>query len=260
MSATATSTPHAHHSRGVTRSVAGRALRSSMFRPSPIVSTLRFLQRRGANPVAWTVRSVAAPSGRRSTQARKQARVGFRWLAGTALVALALGGAFVGQASTAGPGGWDHVGAGLGSPYIVNALNTDAPGQLLVAGAFTDAGGNVTADRIARTDGTNWAAVGSATDQINNAVYAIAYHQGNIFVGGAFTDAGGDPLADHLAVWNGVSWAPFCTSTVPGPSFTGNVRALQVIGSKLYVGGEFQNGAGIANADYMLVCDLTNGA
>jgi hypothetical protein len=186
--------------------------------------------------------------------------VGLRWLGGTALVALALGGAFVGQASTAGPGGWDHVGAGIGSPYIVNALNTDAPGQLLVGGAFVDAGGNVLADRIARTDGTSWTAVGSATDQINNAVYAIAYYQGNVFVGGAFTDAGGNANADHLAVWNGQNWAPFCTPTVPGPSFVGNVRALQVVGSKLYVGGEFQNGAGIANADYMVVCDLTSGA
>ena len=35
------------------------------------------------------------------------------------------------------------------------------------------------------------------------------------------------------------------TTTVPGPAFVGNVTSLQILGDTLYVGGEFQNGAGI---------------
>ena len=38
------------------------------------------------------------------------------------------------------------------------------------------------------------------------------------------------------------------------------MTSLQIIGQTLYVGGEFQNGAGIASADYLFACDLANGA
>ena len=147
--------------------------------------------------------------------------MGLRWLGAIALVALALGGAFVGQAVTAGPGGWDHLGdAGTpGSDSLngnVNVLNGDAPGLLLVGGEFTDAGGNAAADRIASWNGSAWNAVGSASDQLNGGVFAIAYANGKTYAGGSFTNAGGNQDADFLAVWDGQTWAPFCDNTVAG--------------------------------------------
>ena len=45
-----------------------------------------------------------------------------------------------------------------------------------------------------------------------------------------------------------------------GPAISGNVFALEIVGSTIYVGGTFQNGAGIASADYLLACDLDTGA
>ena len=54
------------------------------------------------------------------------------------------------------------------------------------------------------------------------------------------------------------SWEPFCNAA--GPAFDGNVTSLQIVGQTLYVGGEFQNGADIASADYLLACDLASGA
>ena len=54
----------------------------------------------------------------------------------------------------------------------------------------------------------------------------------------------------------GGGWGPVCS----GPALGASVDALQVIGSTLYVGGTFQNGAGIASADYLLACDLNTGA
>jgi len=165
-------------------------------------------------------------------------------------------------ASAAATGGWTHLGNG-GAPGTaslngsVSALNADAPGVLYVGGNFTDAGGLAAADHIATWNGTSWHAVGPS---LNGAVHAIAYHAGKVYAGGVFTNAGGNGNADFLAVWDGSHWAPFCTATGPGPAFGGSVGALQIIGSTLYVGGAFQNGAGIAAADYLLACDLNTGA
>ncbi len=162
---------------------------------------------------------------------------------------------FTAGASGAGPGGWSHVGNSAlnGAVY---ALNADAPGVLYVGGNFTTAGGHSNAQRIASWNGTAWAPVGSPA--LNGDVHAIAYHAGRLFVGGQFTNAGGNQNADFLAVWDGVSWKPFCNAS--GPAFGGSVSSLQIIGSTLYVGGAFQNGAGINAADYLLACDLNTGA
>jgi hypothetical protein len=164
--------------------------------------------------------------------------------------------------SAIGPGGWDHAGVGATSstPSLngaVYALNADAPGELLVGGAFTSAGGHA-AYGIAAWNGTAWSAFGGGAGINNGAVRAIAYHAGKVYAGGTFLNAGGNADADYLAVWDGIGWAPFCTAT--GPAFGGSVQALQIIANTLFVGGSFQNGAGIAAGDYLLACDLTTGA
>ncbi len=48
-------------------------------------------------------------------------------------------------------------------------------------------------------------------------------------------------------------WEPACTNQ----SLGGSVSALQIIGSTLYIGGSFQNGAGETGANYLIACDLT---
>ena len=172
-----------------------------------------------------------------------------------AMVALSTG------ASATGPGGWDHFGHGATAAVpalngAVYALNSDNPGVLYAGGAFTDAGGHATADYIAKWNGVAWSALGSVT--LNGAVNAIAFHAGKVYVGGQFTNVGSDPNLDFLAVWNPVTstWSSPCN--VPH-SITASVQALQIIGNTLYIGGSFQNGAGIPSADYLLACDLTTG-
>jgi hypothetical protein len=180
----------------------------------------------------------------------------------SAVSAVAVG-AVVTLAWAAGPGGWDHFGDG-GTPgsdslnQIASALAV-TPGAVYVGGEFTDAGGIANADRIATWNGSSWSAVSSSASQISNGrVSAIAVSGGKVYAGGNFQNAGGDANADFLAVWNGATWQPFCTAA--GPAFNGNVTSLQIIGQTLYVGGEFQNGAGIASADYLLACSLVSGA
>jgi trimeric autotransporter adhesin len=184
-----------------------------------------------------------------------------RLLALLAVSALVIG-ALVTFASAAGPGGWDHLGdrgtPGSDSLDLVASVLAVTPGALYVGGDFTDAGGVPTADRIATWNGSSWGAVSNSTSQISNGgVSDIAVHGGKVYAGGNFQNAGGNANADNLAVWDGTSWAPFCTAA--GPAFGGNVTSLQIIGQTLYVGGDFQNGAGLASADYLLACSLATG-
>ena len=166
-------------------------------------------------------------------------------------------------AAAAGPGGWDHLGdrgtPGTDSLDLVASALTVTPGALYVGGSFTDAGGVPNADRIATWNGSSWSAVSSSTEQISNGgVSDIAVHAGKVYAAGGFQNAGNNANADHLAVWDGTSWEPFCNAS--GPAFTGNVTSLEIIDQVLYAGGEFQNGAGIPSADYLLACSLATGA
>jgi hypothetical protein len=184
----------------------------------------------------------------------------FRSLVGTSVTALLLLG-LVGEASAAGPGGWDHLGDGgtPGTPSLsatVSALDAERPGTLYVGGSFTAAGGVVGADRIAGWNGSAWSAVSSPSSQISNgAVDAIAYDPvtHHVFAGGTFVNAGGNANADFLAMWDGTSWAPFCAA------FSGTVAALQVIGRNLYVAGDFAAPVGLPSGSRLVRCDLDTG-
>jgi trimeric autotransporter adhesin len=158
-----------------------------------------------------------------------------------------------------GPGGWDHLGthgsAGTKSLNLVASALESTPSGLYVGGKFVDAGGIANADRIAKWNGSSWSAVSSSTEQITSGeVFALAVSGGKVYAGGTFT--AGTAGANNLAVWDGTSWKPFCT---PPTKTIGNVKALQIIGQTLYVGGDFQDGAGIPTADYLLACDLASG-
>ncbi len=180
------------------------------------------------------------------------------------LLGLAVSLAAATPAAATGRGSWNHVGDGgtAGTASLngkVSALHRFGT-VLYAGGGFTNAGGDPNADRIAKWDGFAWTALG-ATPLGSGSVLAIAHYGGKIYAGGNFQDAGGNPDADNLAVFDGTNWAPFCdTPGRTGPTVSLQVNALQVIGTTLYVGGGFQNGAGRPKADYLLVCDLLTGA
>ncbi len=178
-----------------------------------------------------------------------------------ALSIAAIVGLTTGASATPGPGGWDNLGNGAtptSSAFIdvVYALNSDAPGVLYAGGRFIDAGGDPSADFLAQWKNGRWTRAVSVP--LTASVNAIAYRAGKLYVGGVFVNAGGNPNADFLAVWDGAKWGTVCNAT--GPPIGGNVLALQIVGSTIYVGGTFQDGAGIASADYLLACDLNTGA
>lgn len=86
---------------------------------------------------------------------------------------------------------WDPDGAG------------PMPTELVVGGAFTNAGG-VPANRLARWNGTTWSAFGTG---LNGSVFAITVLPGgDLVVGGSFSTAGG-AAAVRVARWDGVAWS-----------------------------------------------------
>jgi len=115
-------------------------------------------------------------------------------------------------------GAWSALGSGMGGGMwgrSVNALTTLPNGDLVAGGNFTTAGG-ISANYIARWNGTSWSPLGSGMGgSASHApeVYALtALPNGDVVAGGRFTTAGG-VSANYIARWNGTSW-----SALPGVS------------------------------------------
>ena len=140
---------------------------------------------------------------------------------------------------------WAGLGTGSGNGVAgnVNALVIYG-GDLYVSGEFTRAGG-VSANRIARWNGSDWASLGTGTGNgVNSTVLALAVSGSDLYVGGYFTQAGGI-VANGVARWNGSGWTSL---SISGGGVDGFVSALSVSGNDLYVGGQFtQAGDVVAN-------------
>jgi Domain of unknown function (DUF4347)/Bacterial cadherin-like domain len=102
-------------------------------------------------------------------------------------------------------------------------------------GEFTTAGG-VSANNIAKWNGTTWAPLGTGLDSM---VHAITIKGNDIYAGGNFTNAGGGG-ANKIAKWNGTNWSPL------GSGLNGKVRAIAINGSDIYAGGWFTNAGGVS--------------
>ena len=105
--------------------------------------------------------------------------------------------------------------------------------NLYAGGYFTTAGG-VTANDIAKWDGSAWSALGSGMDGCD--VNALAVSGTNLYAGGDFTTAGG-VTANNIAKWDGSAWSAL------GSGMNGySVYALAVSGTNLYAGGYVHHG------------------
>jgi hypothetical protein len=111
--------------------------------------------------------------------------------------------------------------------------------DLYIGGSFTTAGG-VSANGVAKWDGTSWSALGAGVGGVSE----MAVIGSDLYVAGQFTTAGGI-AANRIAKWNGTSWSAL-GSGVAGSSSYAVISALAVNGSDLYVGGQFITAGGIS--------------
>jgi hypothetical protein len=131
------------------------------------------------------------------------------------------------------PPDWTALGSGLSNFARASAI--DQAGNVYAGGGFTQAGG-VSANRIARWDGTNWSALGTGLSGSCNAIAAKTPNE--VYAGGTFTQAGGTNVS-NIARWNGTSWQAL------GSGLNGECLSLVLDKQgNLYAGGFFTQAGG----------------
>ena len=125
---------------------------------------------------------------------------------------------------------WGDLGSGLNN--IVWACDVDENDDVYFGGQFLNAGGNVSADRIAKWNGSAWSNMGTGA---NNTVRAVVSDRnGNVYMGGQFTSPG-----TRVARWNGTAWSNL------GSGVNNTVFAMATDSNgNLYVGGTFTTAGG----------------
>ena len=142
----------------------------------------------------------------------------------------------------------------------IAALAVDDRGTLYAAGGFTDLEGIPAADYAAAYDGNAWHALGSGGPPgggaLTDRVRALAASGTTLYAGGDVQNVAGIAQAVAVARWNGSAWS----ALGPGGGFpsTATVYSLATSGSRVFVGGQFQNAGGDALADNIVEFDGTS--
>ena len=119
---------------------------------------------------------------------------------------------------------------------------------IYVGGNFSNVGPGIPANKIAKWDlnTSTWSALGSGFS--NGQVNSIAIDSNcDIYAGGTFT-------VPHvrIAKWDGANWSAL------GPGLSSTCNVVKTDGTDVYVGGNFTNVDGIANADRIAKWDGVN--
>jgi hypothetical protein len=146
-----------------------------------------------------------------------------------------------------------------GTVYALAVRGTD----LYVGGSFTSAysaGGAQPLSRVARWDGAAWSGLGNGAttasptnNGVDATVYALAVRGTDLYVGGFFTvanSAGGTQVLNRVARWDGTAWSGLGNgaATTSNNGVNNTVYALAVLGTDLYVGGQFTSARSTSGA------------
>lgn len=148
---------------------------------------------------------------------------------------------------------WSALGNGVSGKVTTVAVQNSSVyvGGLFdeVCGNVTCDSGNVTANNVAKWNGSSWSALGNG---VNDWVYVLTVNGSDVYAGGFFTEVCGNEACDsgnvtvnQVAKWNGGSWSPLGNGLRKTGSST-HVHAFLQKGSDLYVGGSFSEVCGNA--------------
>lgn len=141
---------------------------------------------------------------------------------------------------------WSTVGTGLSIGIGAMAISG---GDLYIGGTFERLNG-LPVYSVARWNGSTWSALGGGLNYLPLAgslqpgrVTAMLASGGNLYVGGYFQGSGSDPyMFSNLAKWNGTSWSYAGSVNIINYQ---KINALAMIGSDLYIGGDFTTSGGL---------------
>ncbi len=125
---------------------------------------------------------------------------------------------------------WDTAGIGangaVGALYVYN-------GEIYAGGVFTTIGG-ISANGLAKFDGTAWSNVGNFPSNYNYGIGEIIEYNGELYIGGSFGDTAGNVM--NIARWDGSQW-----NSVGGGFHGGfdEVACFEIFNNELYIGGLF---------------------
>jgi trimeric autotransporter adhesin len=135
-------------------------------------------------------------------------------------------------------GVWSDVGGGVNNHvHTLSVLDMGSGPALFVGGTFTQVGGWLPAERIARWDGQNWSSMGNLAGGLVTVRAIIAFDDGSgmaLYAGGNFLTADGIAV-NRVAKWNGLNWSAL------GTGLNSHVYALAYFNGTLYAGGTFTN-------------------
>jgi hypothetical protein len=157
---------------------------------------------------------------------------------------------------------WDGTRYGaLGAPGLTFSTGNEGfvysiavVGQAVYVGGLFDRAGSVAAAGVARLQSGTWSALGSGLARAGTrpTVRALEPVGTALWVGGQFDQAGG-ASANSLAVWSGTTWSATAAGGVTRTDGSaGTVNALHWNGSRMLVGGNFEQ-AGAVAADSIAV-------
>jgi len=146
-------------------------------------------------------------------------------------------------------GQWQALGTGFNGLVATIAIDKQR-GRVYFGGQFTTANG-VTVNRICYWNGTTFVAMDSGAGNATVNTIRVAPN-GDVWIGGSFLNVGsGAAVCKGLARWNvsAGTWTAFNPATT---LFTA-VLAIEIdsANGNVYVGGDFTNWDGLANADYI---------
>jgi hypothetical protein len=130
------------------------------------------------------------------------------------------------------------MGTGMGGSQGQVMALTSYNGELYAGGFFSTAGG-VTANRLAKWNGSSWSAVGSGVSGI---VYALGTHNGSLVIGGLFSAAGGVP-ANAIAMYDGANFSALGSGCSGG--FYPYVFSVLSYNGELYSAGFYTIAGGV---------------
>ena len=161
-----------------------------------------------------------------------------------------------------------------GSAILALALQN---GTLLAGGSIYDPVDNGTpllqGDFLVQWNGGHWSelskdANGALVNGYSSSRVNVVLVDGtDVYVGGYFSNISNHgvniPEADYLAKWDGVNWSAVGDGGSGYGSLDGPIYALAMIGTDLYVGGQFTNvrekGTTLSTADYVAKFDTLTG-